>query len=92
MIEQVIIKKTLKAGKKTWEEGAIINAPIPQVLIEEVEMGTGIVEVVKRNDNKSGEKLIFVAQKVENTSPTNTTVKTTPPKINKLKPVLKRRK
>jgi len=93
MIEQVLIKKTLKAGNDVWLEGSIINSPLPKVLIEEVRLRTGTVEVLK--DGEAKDKLVFVAQRVDNrpaAATTSTVVKTTPPTVNVLKPKLRRRK
>ena len=65
MIEQVMIKKTLKAGENVWVEGSIINSPLPEILIDEVNKETGTVEVLKGDMGQNPNKLIFVAQKVE---------------------------
>lgn len=91
MIEQIIIKKTLKAGNQIWEEGSVINSPLPKVLIEEANLKTGTVEITKGRDEG---KLIFVAQKADKREggTTQTSKYPGPPKINKLKPKLRRRK
>ena len=93
MIEQVLIKKTLNARKNIWLEGSVINSPLPNALIEEAELGTGNVEVLSTSE-KNATKTIFVAQRVDEPkdTTTSTTMKTTPPKVNVLKPKLRRRK
>ena len=45
-IKKVIIKKTLKAGKQTWEEGTVIKPPLPPDIQQEVDLGLDTVEVV----------------------------------------------
>lgn len=45
-IEKVIIKKTLKAGKETWEEGTVLRPPLPPDIQREVDLGMDTVEVV----------------------------------------------
>jgi hypothetical protein len=65
MIEQVLIKKTLKAGETIWAEGSIIDSPLPEVLLDEIRFETGSVEVLKRDDSQPSEKLTFVAQRVD---------------------------
>lgn len=53
-IEQVRLKKTLKAGKNVWVEGSYFpNAQYPSIpheLILEVNLNTGTVEVTKRSE------------------------------------------
>jgi len=73
MIEQVLIKKTLKAGDNIWAEGSIENSPLPDVLLEEVRLNTGTVEVLKGSNNESPNKLVFVAKKVEENEVTTMT-------------------
>ena len=92
MIEQILIKKTLKAGDNVWLKGSIINSPLPKILIEEAKLETGTVEILKGGEAK--DKLVFVAQRVDNRpdATTSTVIKTTPPKVNQLKPKLRRRK
>jgi len=99
MIEQVLVKTTLQAGDKIWVEGALINAPIPEVLLEEIRLETGTVEVVGKSPNSS--KLVFVAQRVEEKAGPDVTTLTSmstpvkpkrPAKVMKPKPLLKRRK
>ena len=98
MIEQVLIKKTLKAGDTIWVEGSIENSPLSQVLLDEVRLGTGTVEVIKQGRSESPEKLTFVAQKVEekagvtSTSAVQTESGSAVVKDLKPKPILKRRK
>ena len=95
MIEQVLIKKTLKAGNTVWLEGSIENSPLPDTLIEEVDKKTGTVEVLKGSNKEKPSKLVFAAKKVvppPAVGTTSTVVKTGPPKISKPKPKLKRRK
>lgn len=64
MIEQILIKKTLKAGDNVWEEGKVMNSPLPQALLDEIKARTGTIEVLKGGEHDP-EKLIFVAQRVE---------------------------
>ncbi len=105
MIEQVLIKKTLKAGSNVWLEGSIVSSPLPDVLIQEAEAKTGTVEVVK-GDAGTKTKTIFVAKKVDerkkdvqvssetsaSTVPIPPPPPPTPVKENKPKPKLRRRK
>ena len=65
MIEQVLLKKTLKAGETIWAEGSIIDSPLPKILLDEIRFKTGSVEVLKRDDSQPSEKLTFVAQRVD---------------------------
>jgi hypothetical protein len=55
-IEQVRLKKTLKAGKIVWVEGSYFPnkeyPSIPQDLLLEVALGTGTVEVTKQSEEK----------------------------------------
>jgi len=95
MIEQIMIKRTLKAGNTVWLEGSIIDSPLPKVLIEEAERGTGTVEVTKGDIKSNKTRTIFVAQRVDGR--TDGTTSTTSeyaglPKVNKPKPKLRRRK
>lgn len=92
MIEKVIIKTTLKAGSKVWEEGAFVLAPLPPVILEEIQKGTGTVEIVEGNDMPRN-KLVFVAKRVEEQASSMTTMQTKPPPIKqaKSKPKLIRR-
>jgi len=105
MIEQVLIKKTLKAGDTVWLEGSIEISPLPTVLLEEVRLSTGTVEVLKRSNNEGSNKLVFVAKKVEEKNEITTTtsqsklesgviLKSVPPpkQLPKHKPQLVRRK
>ena len=73
MIEQLLIKKTLKAGDTVWFEGSIENSPLPAVLLEEERLNTGTVEVLKGSNNETPNKLVFVAKKVEENEITTTT-------------------
>jgi len=73
MIEQLLIKKTLKAGDTVWVEGSIQNSPLPTVLLEEVRLATGTVEVLRGSKDESSSKLIFVAKKVEEKNEITTT-------------------
>ena len=95
MIEQLLIKKTLKAGDTIWEEGRVINSPLPEILLEEVRLGTDTVKVLKESDNgSSSEKLVIVAKKVEEKEVklTSTSKVQTVSENKKPKPKLKRRK
>ena len=98
MIEQVLIKKTLKAGETIWAEGSIVNSPLPKILLEEIERKTGTVKVVKERNSESPNKLVFVAEKVEEKSGTTMTseiqTKSGPSVVENLKPKpkFKRRK
>ena len=76
MIEKVLLKTTLQAGDNVWVEGVIINAPIPQTLLDEVKLGTGTVEIVKKSHEPgNGDELIFVAERVvENAGPDATSL------------------
>jgi len=44
-IKKVIIKKTLKAGKQTWEEGTVLEPPLPPDIQQEIDLGLDTVEV-----------------------------------------------
>ena len=95
MIEQLLIKKTLKAGDTVWVEGSIQNSPLPAVLLEEVRLKTGTVEVLKGSKDESPSKLIFVAKKVEEADNTTTTTSQSiieSGEVVKPKPQLVRRK
>jgi len=96
MIEQVMIKKTLKAGDTVWIEGSTHNSPLSEVLLEEIRMKTGTVEVLKRRNEETSNKLVFVAEKVEEKSGTTQTsevqTKSGPLAVGKSKVRLKRRK
>jgi len=89
MIEKVIINKTLKAGTNIWEEGAILSAPIPPDVLNEIYSNTGIVKVLEGEveDGRTETKLTFVAQRVKETASTMTTmIEPTPEPIIKSKP------
>ena len=75
MIEQILIKKTLKAGDTVWEEGKILDSPLPQALLDEIKAKTGTIEVLKGGNDKIPEngKLVFVAKKVEESEDSVTT-------------------
>jgi len=45
-IERVRLLTTLKSGKDIFRKGAIIDAPIPPVLLGEIRKGTGTVEAL----------------------------------------------
>lgn len=105
MIEQIVMKKTLKAGETIWEEGKILTSPLPEILLEEIELQTGTVEVLKKTNNEKPGKLVFVAKKVEGEEETTTTtsqsksesgavLKSVPPpkQLPKEGPMLARRK
>ncbi len=38
MIEKVMLNVTLKAGKKVWEKGAVLTAPIPKDILDAAEV------------------------------------------------------
>lgn len=102
MIEQVLLKVTLKAGDKVWEEGKIVgpSPPVPDVLLEEVKLGTGNVEVLKESGSVKSNKLIFVSQRVDEKGATTMTSMGSPtpskplppPKKSEPKPLLRRKK
>ena len=94
MIEQVLIKKTLKAGDTVWEEGRIENSPLPDTLLDEIRLETGTVEVLKRSKPNPSDKLVFVARKVEegNGGATTTSQFKTESKNVTAKPKLKLRR
>ena len=73
MIEQVLIKKTVKAGDTVWLEGSIETSPLPAVLLEEVRLNTASVEVLRSTKDQSSSKLIFVAKMVEEANEITTT-------------------
>ena len=64
-IERVKVKVTLKAGDQEWVEGRIVSAPIPDVLLEEVRLQTGTVEVLKEGKSIDNGKLVFRTKRVE---------------------------
>jgi hypothetical protein len=39
MITKVLVKRTLKAGDKSWGAGTIVEAPVPRDLLMEVKRG-----------------------------------------------------
>lgn len=55
-VEQVRLKKTLKAGKNVWIEGSYFPnreyPSIPHDLLLEVALGTGTVEVTQQSEEK----------------------------------------
>jgi hypothetical protein len=55
-IEQVRLKRTLKAGKNVWVEGSYFPnkeyASIPHDILLEVALGTGTIEVTKQFEEK----------------------------------------
>jgi hypothetical protein len=90
MIEKVLLNTTLKAGKDVWEKGIILNAPLPQAILDEIAYNTGTVKVIK-GDTTPSTKLVFVAERVAETATSMTTMTTKEPprpKIiqNNLKP------
>lgn len=64
-IEQVRLKRTLKAGKNVWVEGSYFPnkeyPSIPHDLLLEVSLGTGTVEVTQQ----SQEKIIRLPEKAK---------------------------
>jgi hypothetical protein len=47
MEAKVRLKKTLKCGKNVWEEGTILNPPLPPDILNEIEFETGTVEILQ---------------------------------------------
>lgn len=88
MIEKVIIKRTLKAGKTVWEEGAVLKAPLPPDILEEIRLNTGTVGVIE-GDLRPKSKLVFVAERVKESASSMTTMATKPTPIVERKPKLK---
>lgn len=91
MIEKVMINTTLKAGKNVWEEGTILEAPLPPDIQNEIYAQTGTVTVLE-GDQMPENKLVFVAKRVEESASTMTTMQVDPPPDSKPKPKLRRRK
>ena len=92
MIEKVILTKTLKAGQKVWEEGTVLEAPLPPDILNEIYAQTGLVKVIQ-GEPRSEAKLVFVAERVKETATSMTTMATkhTPIEEVKSKPTLRRR-
>jgi len=49
-IEKVIIKVTLKGVSNQWEEGEVLFPPLPQEILQEIDLGRDTVEVVKMDE------------------------------------------
>jgi len=92
MIEQVKIKKTLKAGKTVWEEGRVLNSPLPRAILEEVTLGTGTVQVLKEGKEIFKSSEVKWSAKGTNTTTVTKTFVPEPPKIFESKPVFKESK
>ncbi len=90
-IEKVLLKVTLKAGKDVWEEGAVLTAPLPPAILDELYRQTGTVAVIE-GDQMNQTKLTFVAQRVVETASSMTTMQPPPPESSKPKPKLNRRR
>ena len=90
-IEKVMIKVTLKAGKNIWEEGTVLTAPLPPDVLDEIYRQTGTVSVID-GDQMNQTKLTFVAQRVEDTASSMTTMQPAPDPVSKPKPKLLRRR
>jgi len=90
-IEKVMLKVTLKAGKNVWEEGSVLTAPLPPDILDEIYRQTGTVAVIE-GDQRNQTKLTFVAQRVEETASSMTTMQTPPPENSRPKPKLNRRR
>jgi len=90
MIEKVMMDTTLKAGKDIWVKGSFLNAPLPQVILDEIAYQTGTVKVIK-GDLMPGSKLVFVSERVAETATSMTTMavpeKKPPPLV--VKPIMK---
>ena len=91
MIEKVVLIKTLKAGKNVWEEGKILEAPLPPDILNEIRAKTGIVKVIQ-GDDIAQTKLVFVAERVKETASSMTTMAIEPDPVSKPKPKLLRRR
>ena len=93
MIEKVMINVTLKAGKNVWEKGAVLTAPLPPDILDEVYKKTGNVIVVSGDEkDRTRNKLVFVAQRVQENASTMTTMQPAPEPVSKPKPKLNRRR
>ncbi len=90
MIEKVMINVTLKAGKNVWEKG-VLNAPLPQDILNEIYAKTGTVTVID-GDQTPQTKLTFVAKRVEEGASSMTTMAVPKPEDSEPKPKLRRRR
>jgi hypothetical protein len=91
MIEKVMLNVTLKSGKDVWQEGTILEAPLPPDILQEIKDNTGTVNILKGGPEAST-KMVFVAERVKEKATSMTTVAPKPPPIkqNKPKPKLRR--
>jgi len=84
-IEKVIMLKALKAGQTVWDKGTVLSAPIPEVILTEIEKMTGTVKVLKQGrDIKI--KPVPVSKKKLKKATTTTTMKVEKKANLKLKP------
>jgi len=49
MYERVLLKKTLLCGGNVYKEGEYVHPDIPKDILQEVAMGTGVVEILKES-------------------------------------------
>ena len=91
MIEKVIMKVTLKAGENVWEKGAVLTAPLPPDILNEMYSNTGTVEVVS-GDHRTSTKLVSVPQFKEEQASSMTTMEMPKPEDSEPKPKLLRRR
>ena len=89
MIEKVRINTTLKAGNTVWEEGAILESPLPPDILNEIHAQTGTVSVIKGTSLPEN-KLVFVAERVKEEASTMTTMMPIPDPVTKPRPKLRR--
>jgi hypothetical protein len=45
-VEKVRVLTTLKAGKQVWDKGAVLTAPLPPAILEEIRAHAPTVEVL----------------------------------------------
>ncbi len=90
-IEKVRLLVTLKAGKKVWLEGEVLESPLPLEIHEEITRNTGTVEVLNYSGGPSTEivsKVISVPKfkDASGNVPTSTSFEMKEAKVIEFKP------
>lgn len=80
MIEKVMLNTTLKAGQDVWEEGRILNSPLPQAILDEIACDTGTIKIIA-GDGRPSSKIVFVAERVAETATSMTTMAVSKPVV-----------
>ena len=53
MIIEAKMVKTLKMGSDVWVQGTVLKAPLPPVILQEIMLGTGTVQVLREESVSS---------------------------------------